>query len=141
MSELVVIAREDLRELVAEACAVAVRDALAGAELGPSSPSETAIELQRLYPAEHANRLLGFSPKRMTIYDIPEADLPRCRVGPSRGATRFLGADLLAYAKGLPAPELAPMLDRARATLEDRLSSPGRVVGSVGQDGRRRRVV
>lgn len=142
MSNLVVVEKEDLRAMLAEACADAVRAALGDVApaSAPAGRDARAIVPDRLYSAEEANALLGFG-DRLTIYEIPEHDLPKCRVGPKRGATRYLGANLLAYALGLPVPELGPMLERARGELEARLSSPGRIAGTVGERPGRRRVV
>lgn len=39
--------------------------------------------------------LLGLKPR--TVYDIPEADLPRYRMGKGGGAVRFAPADVEAY--------------------------------------------
>lgn len=136
MSRLIVTTEEDLRQLVASAFADAIRTAAIASDVTEGPTDELAIAPGRLYSASEANALLGFD--RMTIYEIPEADLPRCKIGPSRGSLRFLGADLLAYAKGLPQIDTQAMIDEARQTLEDRLSRPGPVVGAVGKSNRRR---
>ncbi|MEM6327830.1 MAG: hypothetical protein AAF791_11990 [Bacteroidota bacterium] len=98
------------------------------------------IDPDVLYTAPEANARLGFG-ERLTIYEIPETDLPKCRVGAGRGSVRYLGADLLAYARGLDVPDLQPVLDGARVRLEDRMGRPSPVVGTVGAgrgQGRRR---
>lgn len=96
-----------------------------GATPAPPHPTEAtsglAIESGRLYTPEEAARLLGFGtpeePRTKTLYDIPEADLPKCRVGPARGAVRYFGADLIAYAKGLPPLDYGEHIDRIRRQL------------------------
>ena len=143
MPNLVVTTEEALRQLVADQVAEGVRRALDVTQ-SDDQPDELAIVPARLYTAADANRLLGF--KRMTIYEIPETDLPRCRVGPARGSLRFLGADLVAYAKGVPVADTQALVDGARAELRDRLSKPSVVAGAVGMrtqapQSSRRRIV
>jgi len=76
---------------------------------------DAEFDLWRLYTAREAADILGLD--RSTIYDIPEHDLPRCRVGPSRGSTRFMGADLLAYMKGLEPVDYEQMIRELRKQL------------------------
>ena len=54
------------------------------------------IELKRFYNADEVSEALGLR-RRKTIYEIPEEDLPRYRVGPGRRTVRFLGRDLVNY--------------------------------------------
>lgn len=60
------------------------------------SGAATEFRAGHLYSAAEAAQVLGFR-RRNTIYEIPERDLPRTRVGPRRGRTMFRGEDLLAY--------------------------------------------
>lgn len=88
------------------------------------------------YTVKEAALLLRFS-RVDSIYEIPEAALPRCRVGPSRGSVRFYGADLLAYAKGLEGVDYAEVI---RGLKERLISSP--LSGSPDPAGStRRRIV
>lgn len=105
--------------------------------LGAASGADRRILPDVLYTAKEANRLLGFG-ERMTIYEIDEKELTTCRVGAGRGSNRYLGADLLAYARGLDLPDIQALADGARDRLEARLSRPSAVVGAVGTTGRRR---
>jgi hypothetical protein len=50
----------------------------------------------RYTPAEAA-ALLGFGNRTKTIYEVPERQLRRLRVGPNEGRVLFLGRDLIAY--------------------------------------------
>ena len=56
----------------------------------------TALAIGKLFSAAEAADALGFRRKN-TVYEIPECDLPRTRVGPRRGRTMFRGEDLIAY--------------------------------------------
>lgn len=104
-----------------------------------AAPDALAIEPTRLYSAKEAAALLGFSSKRDTMSEIPETDLPRCRVGPARGGVRYLGADLLAYAKGAEPVDTQALLDGARDRLAARLSQPSTVRPIPGPAGTGRR--
>lgn len=90
--------------------------------LARSGAAETSeLDPFKLYTAQEAATILGLD--RTTIYDIPEADLPRCRVGPARGSTRWMGADLLAYAQGLDPIDYESLLKDLRETLQQPHSS------------------
>lgn len=77
--------------------------------------AESELDPYGLYGSRDAAEYLGID--RSTLYDIPEADLPRCRVGPARGSTRWMGADLLAYARGLEPLDYESILDELREKL------------------------
>lgn len=79
---------------------------------------ESELDPYELYRSKEAAEFLGID--RSTLYDIPEADLPRCRIGPARGATRWMGADLLAYARGLEPLDYESILDELRENLRTR---------------------
>ena len=53
------------------------------------------IDPNRLYKATDVARFLDLHPD--SVYRIPPFQLPRVRVGPRGGATRFRGADVLLY--------------------------------------------
>jgi hypothetical protein len=53
------------------------------------------IHPERLYDARTAAELLGIH--RDTLYRIPDRLLPRSRVGPRRGRTKFRGRALIEY--------------------------------------------
>lgn len=95
--------------------------------------AESELDPYELYGSREAADYLGID--RSTLYDIPEADLPRCRVGPARGSTRWMGADLLAYARGLEPLDYESILDELRdelrpgpAARSDRTDEPNRVL-------------
>lgn len=50
---------------------------------------------ERLLTAKQVGPMLGLSAR--AVYDIPEAALPRYRVGAGRGAVRFHSRDVSAY--------------------------------------------
>ena len=54
------------------------------------------IDPQRFYDADEVSKALGLR-RRKTVYEIPEDDLPRYRVGPGRRTVRFLGRDVVTY--------------------------------------------
>lgn len=58
--------------------------------------STMLIEPNHLYTAGEVAELFRFD-RTKTVYEIPEVDLPRIRVGRGRRQIRFLGTDLLAY--------------------------------------------
>lgn len=127
---VVTIPVDELRDLIAGAVEQGVRQA------GQTSPSSDplAIHPDRLYTRPEAAALLGFGHRPNTLTEIPEADLPRCKVGPSRGSVRYLGADLVAYAKGLPMPDTAAMVEGARNRLVRSLERPSAVRPIVAGD-------
>lgn len=49
----------------------------------------------RYYDAKDLSAAWGMS--RPSVYQIPEAELPKRRVGPKRGLIVYLGADIIAY--------------------------------------------
>lgn len=57
---------------------------------------KTVLRIGKLFTAAEAAHALGLR-RRNTVYEIPECDLPRTRVGPRRGRTMFRGEDLIAY--------------------------------------------
>lgn len=83
-------------------------------------PDASSSELDpfALYTAQEAADILGLD--RATMYEIPETELPRCEIGPARGATRWMGADLLAYSRGLDPVDYQTVL----SDLREELSSP-----------------
>jgi len=83
-------------------------------------PDGSASDLDpfALYTAKEAADILGLD--RATMYEIPEGELPRCEIGAARGATRWMGADLLAYIKGLDPVDYETVL----SDLREELSSP-----------------
>lgn len=85
----------------------------------------TGINPWRCYKAHEAAVWLGLPDPRggnKAIYSIPESDLPRRRIGPSRGRVRFLGMDLICYILGEPPMDLSTELDRIRAALQSPVS-------------------
>jgi len=86
----------------------------------------TELDPFELYTASEAADLLGLD--RATMYEIPESELPRCQVGPARGATRWMGADLLAYARGLDPLDYQQMIEELR----DEMRQPHAPVQSDG---------
>lgn len=57
--------------------------------------TKAEINPHRLYDARETAEYFGIH--RDTLYKIPDKHLPRSRVGPRRGRTKFKGADILAY--------------------------------------------
>ena len=97
---------------VEESVRSAVAEELARTQL---AAGEADFDLWRLYRAREAADILGLD--RTTMYDIPESDLPRCRVGPARGSVRWLGADLLAYVKGLDPVDYEAVIEHLKEQL------------------------
>jgi len=63
-------------------------------DTNPENPF--GIDPKRFYNADEVSEALGLR-RRKTVYEIPEEDLPRYRVGPGRRTVRFLGRDLVTY--------------------------------------------
>lgn len=78
---------------------------------------ESDVDPWRLYSSEQAAHVLGLD-DRDRVTRIAEAELPKRWGGPNRGALRYLGADLLCYAAGLPPLDLEPVRDRLAARLD-----------------------
>lgn len=113
MDDLLTAFVSELKTRIESTVHAAVKDALGKHEI-ENSP-ETEFDPWRLYKAEEAADVLGLD--RATMYDIPETELPRCRVGPARGSTRWMGADLLAYARGLEPIDYEETLSNLRERL------------------------
>lgn len=107
MADLFDQLKDELREVVS-AC---VKNALGEHEIGKAGDN-TDFDPWKLYNAREAADILGLD--RATMYDIPETELPRCRVGPARGSTRWMGADLLAYARELDPLDYQVLIERMR---------------------------
>jgi hypothetical protein len=101
---------EDLRDEILEG----VRSIVQSALRRPST-DDSGLDPFQLYTVQEAADVLGLD--RATMYEIPEAELPRCDVGPARGATRWMGADLLAYSRGLDPVDYESVLDDLRDKL------------------------
>ncbi len=56
---------------------------------------ESALHPEQLYTPDRIAEYLGI--KRDTLYLIPEARLPKVRVGPRGGRVRYRGRDVLRY--------------------------------------------
>lgn len=123
---------EQLKKDIATAVAEKLRPLLS-----QSVPAETELDPFRLYTAAEAADILGLD--RATMYEIPDAELPRCNVGPARGATRWMGADLLAYARGADPIDYEVALDELREELRKTPSSKERP--PTGDKKGKRRVV
>lgn len=106
MSDFVVMPADQLTAIVTAAMAdVLATMPLPAAGAVPSAGS--GIVPTRVYTAEEAAAALGLN-RKQTMYEISEAELPRRRIGPRRGSTRFLGRDLLRYVLGLPPSDDEP---------------------------------
>jgi len=108
---------EDLRDEILEGVRSIVQSAL-----HQPSTDDSGLDPFQLYTAQEAADVLGLD--RATMYEIPEAELPRCDVGPARGATRWMGADLLAYSRGLDPVDYESVLEDVRSELRRTPSSP-----------------
>lgn len=60
-----------------------------------STETKEDLHPERLYDAKTVAAYLGIH--RDTLYRIPDRLLPRSRVGPNRGRTKFKGRNILAY--------------------------------------------
>lgn len=89
---------DQLKNEIGEVVSACIKDALGENEIR-NAFDDTDFDPWKLYKVREAADILGLD--CVTMYDIPETELPRCRVGPARGSTRWMGADLLAYARGL----------------------------------------
>lgn len=121
-----------LKDHIERTVHAAVETALGQHEVGRSP--ETELDPFHLYTAREAADVLGLD--RATMYDIPEEELPRCRVGPARGSTRWMGADLLAYARGLDPIDYEGTLNELREELR---TPRGRA--PPGGDGEKTRIL
>jgi hypothetical protein len=110
MSDPLTQMMESFRDEVLEG----VRSIVRSEEARPA-PTDGSLDPFRLYTAREAADVLGLD--RATMYDIPESELPRCRVGPARGSTRWMGADLLAYARSLDPVDYESVLEEVRSEL------------------------
>lgn len=63
----------------------------------PEDPMKREIIPTARYTSDEAAALLGFSKRPKSIYDIPERELRRTRVGARRGKVLYMGHDLLDY--------------------------------------------
>ena len=88
--------------------------------------SESATALQVFYTAKELAQRWHFS-KADTIYDIPEIELPRRRVGVRRGKTLFYWLDVLAYEGTITRDEAYAIQERKLAVLEDSPQAPARL--------------
>lgn len=140
--EIVTLTPAQVAQIVEDATARGVLEGLRRADAASPSADDRAIVPDRLYTPDEVARIFGFgtpdAPRTKSVYEIPEAELPKLRIGAARGAVRYLGADLLSYARGLPPRDTEADLDAARQRLTDRLARPGPVTGAVGTPGRRR---
>ncbi len=100
------------------------------------TPAPTTINPSALYTAKEAAAWLRMSNYR-AIYEISEAELPQCRVGPKRGRIRYMGADLLCYARGIKPIDIKGALEELRS----RISRPGPRVLPMNGNGVSRRVL
>jgi len=107
---------EQLRDEILEG----MRSVVRSEEAKPDGDA-SGLDPFALYTAEEAADVLGLD--RATMYEIPETELPRCDVGPARGATRWMGADLLAYMKGLDPVDYESILEDLRDELRRTPSS------------------
>ena len=95
-----------------------------------TAPNADDLRPTGLYTVREAAAWLRISNFK-AVYEIAESELPRCRVGPNRGRIRFLGADLLCYARSLPPIDVRGVLNE----LKDRLSKPRGGVTPMGRGG------
>ncbi|MEE8042599.1 MAG: hypothetical protein V3T15_07390 [Pseudomonadales bacterium] len=94
---------------------------------GAAQPqARPAPTLKPFYTAKELATRWNFS-KADTIYEIPEIELPRRRVGASRGKTLFYWLDVLTYEGTLTPKEAHAIQKRQLAVLEDSPQAPGRL--------------
>lgn len=88
------------------------------------------IRSTALYTAREAAAWLRLSNWK-SVYEIAETELPRCKIGPSRGRIRYWGADLLCYVRGMPPLDMQTVIDAVR----ERITGPGTAVqAGIGMD-------
>lgn len=63
----------------------------------------------RLYLPEEVCDFLRLKDKA-SVYNIPETELPRQRIGPNRGSIRYYGLHILQYVQGLEPSDIAAMM-------------------------------
>lgn len=121
-----------------EAVAASVQEALASLDARPgvSETSRVPHPLQLLSAREVAE-LLALDVD--TVYQIPGGELPRVKVGPSRGSTRFLAVNVGRYALGLPPLDHQRLLDRLERSGPK--VQPLKPTGSTKPSGGRHRLV
>lgn len=121
-----------------ETVAASVQEALATLDtrLDFSEGAGIPHPLQLLSAREVAN-LLALDVD--TVYQIPVGELPRVKVGPSRGSTRFLAINVGRYALGLPPLDHQRLLDRLERSGPK--VQPLKPTGSTKPSGGRHRLV
>ncbi len=90
----------------------------------PQAPPAPA--LKPFFTAKELATRWNFS-KADTIYEIPEIELPRRRVGAGRGKTLFYWLDVLTYEGTLTPKEAHAIQKRQLAVLEDSPQAPARL--------------
>jgi excisionase family DNA binding protein len=70
------------------------------------TPHDGGLQSFRLYTYKQVAEYLGLKDPK-GVYLISERELPRHRVGPSRGAIRFHGIQVMRYVQGLPPLDLS----------------------------------
>lgn len=106
-----------------------------GAEPAATSPTRGVAEEYSnvpgirplgLYSVREAAAWLRISNFK-SVYEIPESELPQCKVGPKRGRIRYWGADLLCYIRGFPPFDMQSAMEDLRASI----ARPGASVHAI----------
>ena len=90
----------------------AMTDARAEPAQVPTVVDGSASHLHRCYTRRQAAEFLGYADVS-ALDAIPEADLPRQRVGEGRRSVRYYGLDLLCYLKRIPPPDYPSLVAAA----------------------------
>lgn len=116
---------EVLSEQIAERVSQHILQAMPKMDIYTSPDIEPAT-LQPFYKAKDLAERWGLYGAD-AVHAIPEMELPRRRVGPARGSTRFYWLDVLVYEGTLTRDQADALQERQLEVLEDSQAQPARV--------------
>lgn len=107
-------------------------------EAAQAETGTTGLVLWKAYTAKETGEILGLSDK--SVYGIPEAMLPRARVGATGRTVRYLGINILCYLAGLPPVDTEAIARKVRQAFIEQASRPPAVhsMRSAGSGERHR---
>lgn len=102
-----------------------VTESLPGVVQALLSVAPEGINPWRAYPTKEAAVFLGLDPS--TLSKISEHELPRERVGPSRGSVVYFGINILCYLVGLEPVDVKALVEQLRSDLLREARRPSKV--------------